>query len=288
MAPNSPQSAGSRPVELPFSLESALDVLDRARTLALTLHGTVSTEVKPDQTLVTEADKGLESFLRHELAQIAPDWAFFGEEGGITGDPNAPCWVIDPIDGTTNFVRDIPLWVISVGAVYQGEAIFGMLCMPQLDETLWAARGRGAWRRWGGAVTQLKVQDRLPLMQEDPIAANTTVERILDFTLLSNRLRNFGALAYHLCLTARGAVVANIAHHHKLYDVAAGICVCREAGCEVRYLDGANWTAQVKTASETVPLLTAAPETLQFLIDNIRFKESPEMTPYPAPVRPEY
>jgi fructose-1,6-bisphosphatase/inositol monophosphatase family enzyme len=273
---------------LPFDIAEALAVLEAASVLALELHGSVRAEVKEDQTLVTEADKRLEAFLRAELAQLAPGWSFLGEEEGLTGDPNAPCWVIDPIDGTTNFVRGIPLWCISVGAVFDGTPIFGMLKMPELDEVLWAAPGQGAWRILRGETTRVFVEDRLPIMQEDPIAANTTVERILDFRHLANRLRNFGALAYHLCLLSRGAIVANIAHYHKLYDVAAGMCVCFEAGCEARYLDGTLWRADVKTDSETQPLLTAPPLTLQYLLENLRAKEQPEILEEPAPVREDY
>lgn len=273
---------------LPFETREALKVLAEAAKLALELHGSVHAEVKEDQTLVTEADRRLETFLREKLALLAPGWSFLGEEHGLTGDPTAPCWVIDPIDGTTNFVRDIPLWCISVGAVHEGRPIFGMLCMPELDETLWAAPGEGAWRLYRGQQTQLKVEDRLPLMREDPIAVNTTVERILDFTGVSTRLRNFGALAYHLCLLGRGAVVANVAHYHKLYDVAAGLCICFEAGCEARYMDGTPWVAVVKSESETTPLLTAPPGTLQFLLDNLQSKLVPEIPETAAPVREEY
>lgn len=274
--------------DLPFDPAEALMILDEARQLALDLHGNVRTEVKGDQTLVTEADRRLEAFLRERLAALTPGWSFLGEEEGLSGDPLAPCWVIDPIDGTTNFVRGIPLWSISVGAVAQGAPIFGMLEMPELSETLWAVPGAGAWRRWQGKVTRLKVEDRLPIMQEDPIAANTTVERNLDFSLLTNRLRNFGSLAYHLCLLAKGCTVGNIAQHHKLYDIAAGICVCIEAGCEVRYLDGTPWEAIVTPAMENRALLTAPPATLAYLLDNLAPKTSTEEFPFKAPVRTNY
>ncbi len=258
---------------LPFAMEDALRVLAEARALALQLYGNVKTEIKADLTLVTEADKRIEALLRERLAELAPGWSFLGEEEGLTGDPLAPCWVIDPIDGTTNFVRKIPLWCISVGAVAGGKPIFGMLEMPELNETLWAAPGQGAWRSYAGRVTRLHALDSLPLSQEDPIAVNTTVERVLDMSSLDNRMRNFGALAYHLCLLSRGAVVANIAHYHKLYDVAAGLCVCFEAGCEARYLDGTAWTAEVSTESETRPLLTAPPRTLEYLLGCISYKK---------------
>ena len=256
----------SQSFALPFEPSAALQILEEAAKMALELHGTVRAVVKADQTLVTEADHKLELFLREKLAQIAPGWSFLGEEGGLTGDAKAPCWVIDPIDGTTNFVRDVPLWCISVGAVADEWPIFGMIAVPEIGEVLWAAQGQGAWHIRDGKTRQLILEDRLPLMQEDLIASNTTVERVIDFSGVPCRLRNFGALAYHLTALARGSLIGIIAHYHKIYDVAAGICICAEAGCAVKYMDGSNWKAEVKTASEKRPMMAAPPRTLDELL----------------------
>lgn len=252
---------------LPFETSRALEILDAASQMALEMHGRVRAVQKADHTLVTQADRSIEAFLRDKLSQLAPDWSFLGEEEGLSGDPKAPCWVIDPIDGTTNYAKDIPLWCISVGAVFDGIPIFGMIAVPEMGETLWAARGQGAWLIRGQQTRRLLISDHLPLEQEDLIASNTTVERVIDFSNVPCRLRNFGALAYHLTALARGSLISIIAHYHKLYDVAAGLCICLEAGAAVRYLDGGEWRAQVKTASETRPMLCAAPQTLQALID---------------------
>ena len=263
---------------LPFDIDDALAIAREANALALSMHGTAHVEVKRDSTLVTDADRAVERLLRAKLGDLAPRWSFLGEETGLTGDPDAPSWVIDPIDGTTNFARGIPTWCISIGAVSAGEPVFGILCVPELDEIYWAARGQGAWRIKDGQTRHVKVSDSLPLTQEDPIAGNTTVERILDFGDVPNRLRNFGSLAYHLVLLAQGCLVANIAHYHKLYDVAAGLCLCFEAGCEVRYITGAPWKAVVSTHSETTPLLCAPPQTLQYLLEHLHLKVIPEVS----------
>lgn len=244
--------------------------------MALEMHGRVRAVQKADQTLVTQADRSIEAFLREKLAQLAPHWSFLGEEEGLSGDPTAPCWVIDPIDGTTNYAKAIPLWCISVGAVHEGTPIFGMIAVPEMGEVLWAVRGQGAWLLRGGQTRQLILEDRLPLEQEDLIACNTTVERVIDFSNVPCRLRNCGSLAYHLTALARGSLIAMIAHYHKLYDVAAGLCICIEAGAEARYLNGDLWRAQVKTASETRPMLCAAPQTLQALIESLGPKEKSE------------
>jgi len=262
---------------LPFAPDDALAIAREANALALSMKG-AAPELKSDDTLVTAADRAVERFLHERLAQIAPGWSFLGEETGLSGDPNAPTWVIDPIDGTTNFARGIPLWCISIGAVTNGEPVFGVLAVPELDELYWAAKGQGAWKIKNGQTRRLQVIDHLPLAQEDPIAGNTTVDRIINFADVPNRLRNFGSLAYHLVLLAQGGIVANVAHYHKLYDVAAGLCLCFEAGCEARYLSGEKWHAVVSTKSETTPMLCAPPQTLQFLLDNLKMKAVPEVS----------
>ncbi|RYX81465.1 inositol monophosphatase [bacterium] len=264
--------------KLPFAVDDALAIAREANALALSMHGTARVEVKGDSTLVTEADRAVEKLLRSRLGDLAPGWSFLGEETGLTGDPNAPSWVIDPIDGTTNFARGIPIWCISIGAVYEGEPVFGILCVPELNETYWAVQGQGAWKVKDGATKRLHVVDSLPLAQEDPIAGNTTVERIIDFGEVPNRLRNFGSLAYHLVLLAQGSIVANLAHYHKLYDVAAGLCLCFEAGCKARYMTGDAWEAKVSTDSETTPMLCAPPETLEYLLVNLHLKAIPEVS----------
>ncbi len=261
---------------LPFSVEAALDALREATALAMARHGRADIEVKADDTLVTDADRSVEKLLRNRLSVLAPDWSFLGEEGGLIGDPNAPCWVIDPIDGTTNYARDIPLWCISVGAVKDGVPVFGMIAVPELGQVLWAVQGQGAYQIVSGQTTRLRVRDRLPLQQEDLLASNTTVERVLDFSRVPCRLRNFGALAYHLVALSRGSLVGMIAHYHKIYDVAAGLCICFEAGCEARYLDGSPWKAIVSSESETHPMLCAAPQTLQELLNRLKPKEVSE------------
>ena len=261
---------------LPFSVEPALDALREATALAMARHGHADIEVKSDDTLVTDADRNVEKLLRNRLSVLAPSWSFLGEEGGLVGDADAPCWVIDPIDGTTNYARDIPLWCISVGAVQNGRPIFGMIAVPETGEELWAVQGQGAYYIKNGQTRRLRVRDHLPLEQEDLLACNTTVERVLDFSQVPCRLRNFGALAYHLVALARGSLVGMIAHYHKIYDVAAGLCICFEAGCEARYLDGTQWQAVVSSESETQPMFCAAPQTLEELLARLKPKEVSE------------
>lgn len=257
---------------LPFEISTALGIAREAAHLALELHGRAAVEVKPDNTLVTEADRALEAMLHERLGELAPAWSFLGEETGLTGDKNQPCWVIDPIDGTTNFVRGLPLWCVSIGAVQNGKAIFGAVAVPPQGELYWAAEGQGAWREWNGKVTQIKATDRPTITQEDLLAINSTVS--VNIRAIPCRNRNMGSLTYHLLAVARGSVLASLSQWHKLYDVAGGISLCVEAGCEARYLDGSLWQANVTPKAETKPLLVAPPKAMQQMLE--AFKEKGE------------
>ena len=257
---------------LPFEIAAALDIAREAAHLALEWHGRAPVEVKPDNTLVTEADRALEALLHQRLAEIAPDWSFLGEETGLTGDRDAPCWVIDPIDGTTNFVRGIPLWCVSIGAVHNGAAVFGVIAVPPMGEIYWAVPGQGAWREFGGKTQQIHASDRAALLQEDLLATNSTL-RSVDLSRVPCRHRNLGSLTYHLVAAARGSLLASLSQFHKIYDVAAGICLCAEAGCEARTLDGAPWQANVTIKAEPT-LLVAPPKAMQLMLEAFHAKHT--------------
>ena len=279
-----------------FDVSAALAIVREAAAISLTLRGKYTPDVKADDTLVTEADRQLEKFLSEKLEPLAPHFAFLGEEGGLTGDADAPCWVIDPIDGTTNFVRGIPLWCISVGLVHQGRAIFGIIAVPSQNELYWGKVGDGAWLEVldkaastraatpeaavadnaAGVVAapvssgaRLRVFDSNALQQEDLVACNTTAERAVSWDKVPCRLRNLGSLAYHLAALSRGAMCGALSHYYGIYDIAAGICICEEAGCVARYLDGSPWVASIEKTRGPRPLLVAPPIIAETLLDNL-------------------
>jgi myo-inositol-1(or 4)-monophosphatase len=259
--------------KLPFEMSAVVGIAREAARLALELHGRAAVEVKPDNTLVTEADRALEAMLHERLGELAPNWSFLGEETGLTGASDKPCWVIDPIDGTTNFVRGLPIWCVSIGAVQNGKAIFGAVAVPPQGELYYGATGQGAWREAHGKVVRLQVTDRAALTQEDLIATNSTL-RDINLSRVPCRHRNLGSLTYHLLAASRGSILASVSQWHKLYDVAAGICLCEEAGCQSQLLGGAPWHALVTSKAETTPLLVAPPKALAQLQEAFKKENS--------------
>ncbi|MGI8492598.1 MAG: inositol monophosphatase family protein, partial [Acidimicrobiales bacterium] len=132
--------------ELATDLALALDLADHADglTSAAFRRGDLVVETKPDLTPVTEADRGTEEALRRLLAAQRPDDAVVGEEQGETGRGRRR-WIIDPIDGTKNFVRGMPVWATLIALEIDGDVAVGVASAPALGRRWWAARGLGAF-----------------------------------------------------------------------------------------------------------------------------------------------
>lgn len=131
-------------------LTLALQLADQADALTMERFGALDlrVETKPDLTPVTDADQGAEEALRAALAQARPADAVFGEEfGGATtsGTTAGRIWIIDPIDGTKNFVRGVPVWCTLIALVDDGVPVVGVVSAPALGRRWWAAAGEGAY-----------------------------------------------------------------------------------------------------------------------------------------------
>jgi fructose-1,6-bisphosphatase/inositol monophosphatase family enzyme len=190
---------------------------------ALARCGAVTCERKADQSLVTDVDRDTERFISDELARAYPEFGFIGEEYGRHGDRNAPLWACDPIDGTTNFVFGLPHWCVSVGLVHKGVPLLGALYLPCLDELF----------------VRLHAQDRDSLQAEDPICLTSNPVRLLCLDPIPGTVvRCLGSVAAEVAYTARGNLCATIGQGEGIVDVAAALCLCFEAGCELRYLSG--------------------------------------------------
>ncbi|MGD9811234.1 MAG: inositol monophosphatase family protein [Sphingobium sp.] len=190
---------------------------------------------------VSIADKRCEDTLVEELRKARPDWGFLLEEGGeIAGDPAKPRWIIDPLDGTTNFLHGVPHFAISIAveeplAGGRREVTTGLVYQPITDESYWAEKNRGAWRH----DQRLRVSARRDLAD----ALIATGIPYLGHGDLSQWTRIFGAVAGSVAGVRRfGAAALDLSHVAagrydgfweaglSPWDVAAGILLVREAG----------------------------------------------------------
>ncbi|WP_448005121.1 inositol monophosphatase family protein [Agromyces bauzanensis] len=132
--------------DLTHDLTLALELADRADAVSLGRFRAVDLDVqtKPDRTPVTEADLAVERAIRERLAEARPGDGILGEEFGTEGDTTRQ-WIIDPIDGTANFLRGIPVWGTLIGLAIDGVPVVGVASSPAMGRRWWAARGMGAW-----------------------------------------------------------------------------------------------------------------------------------------------
>jgi len=193
---------------------------------------------------VSEADRRAEAILKRELGRAHPDFAMLLEEEGAVGaDDAADRWIVDPLDGTTNFLHGIPHFAISIAHESNGEIVAGMVYEPTRDEVFWAVRGAGCYlnnrrlrvsarRDLGSAIlaTGIPFGDR-PGKAEMLAALLPVMERTAG-------LRRFGAAALDLAYVAAGRFDAFWEIGLSPWDVAAGVLLVREAGGLVSELDG--------------------------------------------------
>lgn len=201
-------------------------------------------ETKPDLTPVTEADREAERVIRENLRRARPRDAIKGEEFGRTGDSER-VWIIDPIDGTKNYVRGVPVWATLIALVAGDEPVVGLVASPALHRRWWAAKSAGAWTgRSLTSATQIHVSkvDALADASLSFSSFNGWAERGKDMDLfrLSKevwRSRAYGDFLSHV-LVAQGSV--DIAPEPELedYDMAALVPVVTEAGGRFSGLDG--------------------------------------------------
>lgn len=193
---------------------------------------------------VSEADRRTEQILHDELHKARPSFGFLMEEGGAKeGDGTSERWIIDPIDGTTNFLHGIPHFAISVAAERDGELIAGLIYEPTRDELFWAAHGEGAFlnRR------RLRVSERAhlgdALLATGIPFANRPGKKSFSAMLAAAMdrtagVRRFGAASLDLAYVAAGRYEGFWETALQPWDVAAGIVIVREAGGMVSEIDG--------------------------------------------------
>ncbi|MDP8905580.1 MAG: histidinol phosphatase [Chloroflexota bacterium] len=199
---------------------------------------------KADRTLVTAADTEVESRLRSRLAEAFGGHGFLGEEYGAEQGRGEACWIIDPLDGTHNFVRGIPIFATLLALERDGEVVLGVASAPALRSRWWAAAGSGAKARSHGRVREISVSSIGRLEQAQLCYSSL---RSLDRGGLLDawrgavgaawRDRGFGDFWGHL-LVAQGSAEAMLERDLKPWDVAAPAAIVREAGGRVTDLDG--------------------------------------------------
>jgi myo-inositol-1(or 4)-monophosphatase len=251
-------------------LELACEVAVAAGRLLLGRGGrpeVVATKSSPTD-VVTEADQAAEALIRDVIGDKRPGDRILGEEGGETGSGAAVRWIVDPLDGTVNYLYGLPDWAVSIAAEADGVVVAGAVFVPRRDELYSAALGGGAWLSSGAldprgedapSPVRLACNTGVPLGQAlvatgfGYAAGRRLVQaEVLRAVLPRVRdIRRGGSAAVDLCSVASGTVDAYYERGVNLWDIAAGALIAAEAGASVIGLHGQPPSPSMTVAAAT-------------------------------------
>jgi histidinol-phosphatase len=223
--------------DLSFALELA-DLADAITTDRFQADDLI-VETKPDLSPVTEADRAVEQVLRKRIGEERPGHSVVGEEFGAD-DPGGTRWILDPIDGTKNYLRGLPVWATLIALEREGRVEVGVVSAPALARRWWAARGDGAFVN-GRRIRVSKVADL-----SDAVLSYASLtsweqhglgEQFLTLARSCWRTRGFGDFWSHM-LVAEGAADVAVEPEVELWDLAAPQVIVEEAGGRFTDLGG--------------------------------------------------
>ena len=217
--------------------------------------GIVTATTKSSPTdMVTQYDKASEDMITAGLRELRPDDGIVGEEGASREGTSGITWHIDPIDGTSNFYFDIPMWAVSIGAVDEHGPIAGAVYAPALGDMFTAARGEGA------TLNGDRISVRENTLLSDALVCTGFSYHVSQREMHAKRvatmvgqirdIRRFGAAAIDLCFVACGRLDAYFEEHLNSWDLVAGQVIATEAGALVTNYSGDTATPQEVLASQ--------------------------------------
>ncbi len=227
--------------KLRVSLES---IVKKAGEILLSYWGKPLTKrMKPKQGFVTEADLASESYLIRALSELFPQADFFAEESGLSGSNNSGYqWVIDPLDGTTNFAHGIPYYCVSVALTKSYKPLVSGIYVPSRDEFFFAELSKGAW------LNDKKITVSAPELVSDAFVAvglpygakrrSNALETVQEVSEAVGSIRHFGAVALDCAHVAAGRFDGLLFSGLGWWDVAAGMLLIQEAGGTISDFSG--------------------------------------------------
>jgi len=265
---NGPSIADDLSLALSVVVDADLIAMGRFRSLDLRV------DTKPDRSPVTDADRAVEQVIRERIAASRPGDAFLGEEYAATGTTGAAAagrqWIVDPIDGTANFLRGLPTWGTLIALAIDGVPVVGVVSSPALGRRWWGARGHGAWAQdiqpgIDGVPEALTVSRVAGLgdayFSHGAIQLWSGLGRAEQLTRIASKVwreHGYGDFWQHM-LVAEGRIDAAAEFDVQPYDVAAVIPIIEEAGGRFSAVDGTPgpWAGSALTTNGALhePLL---------------------------------
>ena len=217
---------------------------------------TVDTKSSPTDS-VTVMDRTAEELILGELLGARPTDGLLGEEGGERLGTSGVRWIVDPLDGTVNYLFRLPMWGVSIGAEEQGTVTVGVVVTPEFDEAYIAVRGHGAWHVRGARAERMRGSDRADLggalvttgFGYDADRRRGQAEVVAGLIPKIRDVRRLGAAVVDFCWLARGRVDAYYEDGLNAWDYAAGALIAHEAGMLVTGLRDDDFSTFVFAAA---------------------------------------
>ena len=247
------EGRGANPSIMQDHIAFLQQLLCEAGDLALATFQNGAQQIRHKSTsvdLVTEADLAVEAHLLGRLRARFPGDGFLAEESGVSAG-NGRVWIVDPIDGTTNFAHRLPIFGITVALQEDQKLVLGVTRCPPLHETYWAVRGGGAWMQADGQPPRRLHVSRTATLQQSVLASGFPYTRATSrdnnlaefsaFIPLVQGVRRAGAATVDLCWLADGRLDGYWEANLQPWDWAAGVLFVKEAGGAISNYEGEPW-----------------------------------------------
>lgn len=215
-------------------LHVAMEAAREAGALLRTSHrAALTVEAKADSSLVTNVDREAERLIVSRIEAAYPGHDIIGEERERTARGSDHTWIIDPLDGTHNYIRGIEIYGVSIGVRRKGGFLAGVIYMPEMDEMYSAERGSGSWRNGARIHVSPRAELATTCIAFDSELRLETARKLRVLGELAPRVFNvrmFGSSARTLSHIAEGVLDGVIEFSDKLWDFAAGVVIVEEAG----------------------------------------------------------
>ncbi len=254
----------------------------------------ISFKGKKDTDPVTTVDKLSEEYLKKAIKKEFPGHSILGEEAGVTSQSDSPfTWVLDPLDGTVNFINGLPFFAVSIGVLRKRQPVAGSIYVPVSHKTVegvyHGCLGKGTF--FNNERITVAAESRRQPLSEIPVQFSSRFRLSGKSQKEPHEARNLGSIAFELALTACGVFRFAVFHSPKLWDVAAGVLLVKEAGGVVFTCGqkSKHWTHLDEFQSESddgdmsletfqswsSPLIAGAPDTVNKIVKDIRVRRTP-------------
>jgi len=235
--------------ELRFAKEIALGAGD---ILSKGMKQRLEVKLKGRVDLVTEIDLRSEKFITRRISRVFPDHSILAEEGGETQKRSSHLWIIDPLDGTTNYVHGYPAFCVSIGLEVERKMVLGVIYNPVHKELFYAIKGKGSFLNRGRITVskETKLANSLLATGFPYDIAETNIDNLDNFARMykvARGIRRGGSAALDICYMACGRFDGFWELKLHPWDTAAGIVIVREAGGRVTRIDGGKYSIYDKS-----------------------------------------